>query len=327
MVAALAAALSALAQGDVRNRLQQAFSAEYEPLRVDFNAAADGLEGAIRTIASAAGALQENAESIAHASDNLSNRTEEQAASLQQTAAALDEITATTKHSAASAAEASGVVAKARSDAAASGEVMRRAVLSMGNIERFSHQVGQIIGVIDEIAFQTNLLALNAGVEAARAGEAGRGFAVVAQEVRALAQRSADSAREIKGLISSSAREVAGGVNLVAETGEGLQRLASQVAALDTLVRDISGAAQEQATALGQVNTATNQMDQVVQQNSAMVAESATAAHALKGEAGKLADLVGRFKLAGETAPAQARSPARMPSRPAPARAARAGAA
>lgn len=329
VVAALATALSALAQGDVRGRLQQAFSAEYDQLRVDFNAAADGLEEAIRTIAAAAGELQQNAGAVAYASDELARRTEEQAASLQQTATALDQITATTRNSAASATEASGVVAKARSDATASGDVMRQAIAAMENIERFSHQIGRIISVIDKIAFQTNLLALNAGVEAARAGPAGRGFAVVAQEVRALAQRSADSAKEIKALISSSSLEVKGGVQLVAKTGEGLQLLAAQVATLDTLFRDISASAQEQAAALAEVNTATNQMDQVVQQNSAMVAGSAMAAHALKTEADKLTTLVGRFKLAGDGAATtpRAHGPAHVFSRPVLVRAATAVAA
>jgi methyl-accepting chemotaxis protein len=159
--------------------------------------------------------------------------------------------------------------------------------------------VAQIIGVIDEIAFQTNLLALNAGVEAARAGDAGRGFAVVAQEVRALAQRSADAAREIKGLISTSTQQVGAGVSLVGQTGQALRAIVDQVASIDSLVREIAASAQEQATGLHQVNSAVNQMDQVVQQNAAMVEEATAATHALKGEAGDLANLVGRFRVGG----------------------------
>jgi methyl-accepting chemotaxis protein len=155
----------------------------------------------------------------------------------------------------------------------------------MTEIETSSNQVSQIIGVIDEIAFQTNLLALNAGVEAARAGEAGRGFAVVAQEVRALAQRSADAAKEIKTLISTSTQQVEAGVDLVGQTGEALSRIVEQVASIDALMKEISASTTEQATGLNEVNGAVNQMDQVVQQNAAMVEEATAASHSLKNEA------------------------------------------
>jgi methyl-accepting chemotaxis protein len=178
-----------------------------------------------------------------------------------------------------------------------SGDVVRQAVEAMSNIEKSSAQIGQIIGVIDEIAFQTNLLALNAGVEAARAGDAGRGFAVVASEVRALAQRSADAAKEIKGLINASTGHVQKGVSLIGETGSALKEIQSHVAEVDTLVSEISASAQEQAAGLAQVNTAVNQMDQVVQQNAAMVEESTAAAHSLKDEANGLAELISMFKL------------------------------
>jgi methyl-accepting chemotaxis protein len=176
----------------------------------------------------------------------------------------------------------------------------------MAGIEQSSGQIGNIIGVIDEIAFQTNLLALNAGVEAARAGDAGKGFAVVAQEVRALAQRSAEAAKEIKTLISTSTQQVGSGVSLVGQTGEALQRIVDQVATIDALVTEIAASATEQSTGLHQVNTAVNQMDQVVQQNAAMVEEATAATHSLKGETGELAALVGRFKVGGEAARASA---------------------
>ena len=172
----------------------------------------------------------------------------------------------------------------------------------MSAIEASSRQIGQIIGVIDEIAFQTNLLALNAGVEAARAGEAGRGFAVVASEVRALAQRSAQAAKEIKALISASSHQVERGVSLVDDTGQALQGIVDRVAEIDGLVSDISVSAQEQATGLSQVNTAVNQMDHVTQQNAAMVEEATAAAVQLRQETGNLTRLVARFKVGAAAA-------------------------
>ena len=164
-------------------------------------------------------------------------------------------------------------------------------------IEKSSQQIGQIIGVIDEIAFQTNLLALNAGVEAARAGDAGRGFAVVASEVRALAQRSAEAAKEIKSLISTSTTQVGEGVQLVAETGKSLDRIMAKVAEINTVVSDIAAGAQEQATGLQQVNTAVNEMDKVTQQNAAMAEQATAAGRSLAQEAEELSSLVGQFQL------------------------------
>ena len=168
-----------------------------------------------------------------------------------------------------------------------------------GGIEESSRQIGQIIGVIDEIAFQTNLLALNAGVEAARAGDAGRGFAVVASEVRALAQRSAEAAKEIKALILASDKQVKNGVELVGETGEALARIVKQVTDINDVVTTIAASAKEQATGLMAVNKAVNQMDQVTQQNAAMVEQSTAAAHSLAQETDTLTQLVGRFRLGG----------------------------
>jgi methyl-accepting chemotaxis protein len=270
------------------------------------------MEEAMRTIVHAANSIGSGSDEIASAADDLSRRSEQQAASLEETAAALDEITATVKRSSAGAVEASRVVTSTRSDAERSAVVVRSAVEAMNQIEKSSQSISQIIGVIDEIAFQTNLLALNAGVEAARAGDAGRGFAVVAQEVRALAQRSADAAKEIKTLISTSTAQVGAGVNLVGQTGQALQRIVDQVASIDALVNEISASATEQSTGLHEVNTAVNQMDQVVQQNAAMVEQATAATHSLKGEANELSALVGRFKLGGEMASApRASAPAR----------------
>jgi len=313
---ALAEALDRLANGDLTHRIHVTFAPKAQQLKTDFNTAAGRLQEAMKSIAHATGGIRAGSEEIAQASDDLSRRTEQQAASLEQTAAALDEITATVRKTASGAKEASSVVAAARGDAQRSGDIVSQAVSAMTEIEGSSQQVSQIIGVIDEIAFQTNLLALNAGVEAARAGEAGRGFAVVAQEVRALAQRSADAAKEIKILISTSTQQVGAGVNLVGQTGEALSRIVAQVASIDALVNEIAASANEQSTGLHEVNVAVNQMDQVVQQNAAMVEQATAATHSLKGEVGELANLVGRFKVAegsASHAPAAISAPAQRP--------------
>ena len=189
------------------------------------------------------------------------------------------------------------MVAAADADAKESAAVVRRAVDAMSAIAKSSQQISQIIGVIDEIAFQTNLLALNAGVEAARAGDAGRGFAVVASEVRALAQRSAQAAKEIKALISDSAGQVDAGVKLVGETGRSLERIMAQVTEINAVVGDIAAGAQEQSTALQETNTAIEQMNLVTQQNAAMVEQSTAAGHSLSEESSKLAQLVGQFQI------------------------------
>jgi methyl-accepting chemotaxis protein len=311
-IEALGTALSSMASGDLTYRINVAFAPKAAKLKEDFNAAANKLQDTLRAISGSTSGVRNGSDEIALASDDLSRRTEQQAASLEETAAALDEITATVRKTAAGAKDASSLVVEARKGAQVSGEVVNRAVIAMGEIESSSGQIGQIIGVIDEIAFQTNLLALNAGVEAARAGDAGKGFAVVASEVRALAQRSADAAKEIKSLISTSSEQVKAGVDLVGQTGTALQQIVKQVADIDRLVSEIAASAQEQATGLHQVNAAVNQMDQVVQQNAAMVEESTAATHSLKGEAGELSDLVGRFNVGegeGEYAAESSRNP------------------
>ncbi len=299
VVDSLAQGLDSLAAGDLTYRLDREFPGDYRKLRDDFNAASVKLEEAMRAIAGATASIQSGAGEISHSADDLSRRTENQAATLEETAAALDEITATVNKTSEGASHGREAVAAAKTDAEEGGLVVGRAIEAMGQIESSAKQISQIIGVIDEIAFQTNLLALNAGVEAARAGEAGRGFAVVASEVRALAQRSAEAAKEIKTLISASSQQVASGVSLVGETGKALERIVRQVGEISNVVGEIAASAKEEALGLGQVNTAVNQMDQVTQQNAAMVEESTAASRVLADEAEELARLVARFKVAG----------------------------
>ncbi|AYV48471.1 methyl-accepting chemotaxis protein [Caulobacter flavus] len=299
---AIAGGLSRLSRGDLTVRVTEAFPEGYRQLRDDFNAAMGHLDEAMGQILAAVDGIGRGSDEIAAAADQTARRSEQQAAGLEETAAALDEITATVRRASQGAGEAARVVGSARGDAERSGEVVRGAVEAMTGIESSSRQIGQIIGVIDEIAFQTNLLALNAGVEAARAGEAGRGFAVVAQEVRALAQRSADAAKEIKTLISTSARQVDEGVKLVGQTGEALEGIVFKVGEIDVLVRELAASAGEQATGLNEVNAAVNQMDQGVQQNAAMVEEANAVAHALKSEIVGLLEMTGRFRVTGARA-------------------------
>jgi len=299
LVEALGEGLSRMSSGDLTVRIDAALEGGYGRIRDDFNAAVENLRGALQIIAAATDPLRRGAEEISSAADELSRRTEQQAASLEETAAALEQITTTVKRSADGATEASTVASGARTEAGRSGEVVGEAIGAMGEIEKSSGQIGQIIGVIDEIAFQTNLLALNAGVEAARAGDAGKGFAVVAQEVRALAQRSAEAAKEIKALISASATHVAQGVQLVGATGQALNALMERATQIDTLISEIARSSQEQSTGLGQVNTAVNQMDQMTQQNAAMVEETTAAGAQLRQQAAALAASVARFQLGG----------------------------
>jgi methyl-accepting chemotaxis protein len=297
VVTAIGRGLEHLAKGDLTYRLQETFPGEYRTLQENFNAALETLQGTMETIVAAARVIRSGTGEVSQAADDLSKRTEQQAASLEETAAALDEITATVRKTAEGANHAREVVKLAKADAERSGEVVTGAVHAMAEIEQSARQIASIIGVIDEIAFQTNLLALNAGVEAARAGEAGKGFAVVASEVRALAQRSADAAKEIKTLITASTGQVASGVDLVGQTGTALSRIAAQVADINAVVVEIAASAKEQATGLAEVNTAVNSMDQVTQQNAAMVEQTTAASHALAQEAAELGRLVARFQV------------------------------
>ena len=297
VVEALTVGLERLSAGDLTHQLEQTFAPEYERLRQDFNAAATRLRDAMSVIVDNARATGMGAARISSDADHLARRTEQQAAALQETAAALNEITATVKTTAEGAGEARAIVAEAQSTASRGAVIVGQAVQAMTAIEGSSGQIGQIIGLIDEIAFQTNLLALNAGVEAARAGEAGSGFAVVAQEVRALAQRSVGAAKEIKALVVQSGEQVSNGVRLVGDTGAALMEIVGKVASVDALISEIAKTSLGQAASLQQINAAVGQMDQVTQQNAALVEQSTAASHALARDAGALSQLTGQFRV------------------------------
>lgn len=288
--------LSRFVDGDLTAQVEDDVSAAYATIKRDLNTGLERLRGALASIKTGTDNIRGMTHEIATAAEDLSRRTESQAANLEETAAAVEEITATVKSAADNATNARQVVSGTKLEAEKSGEVVARAVEAMSAIEGSSRQISQIIGVIDEIAFQTNLLALNAGVEAARAGEAGRGFAVVATEVRALAQRSAEAARQIKDLISASTSQVDQGVGLVAETGKALERIVAAVGEINDLVAEIASGAVEQSTGLAQVNVAVVQLDQITQQNAAMVEETTAAVRALADQSETVAEELSRFR-------------------------------
>ncbi|WP_209316616.1 methyl-accepting chemotaxis protein [Pseudoroseicyclus tamaricis] len=324
VVDALSRGLGSLAEGDLTQRLETPFSADYEALRENFNRTLANLSSVIDQVVETAGSINHGSAEISQASDDLSSRTETQAATLEETATALDQLTTSVVAAAGNAKSVETVVGEARGEARRSGEIVQSAVAAMTAIEASSEQISQIIGVIDDIAFQTNLLALNAGVEAARAGEAGKGFAVVASEVRALAQRSSDAAKEIKDLISGSSEQVESGVKLVGKAGEALNAIAERVNNISGLITEIASGAVEQSTGLGEINTGVGQLDQVTQQNAAMVEQATAASHILKKDAQTLTGLVQRFVTApggaGLATLSAAPAPAALPApEPAPA--------
>jgi len=301
-------ALGGLSEGLLTQRITAEISTGYQKLKDDFNSTAQKLQEAMRAIKTAADNINTGAGEISEASTDLSARNEHQAASLEETVAALDAIVTTIANTADGAKHARSVVSATKSDAERIGKVVRQAVAAMGKIENSSRQIGQIIGVIDEIAFQTNLLALNAGVEAARAGEFGRGFAVVASEVRALAQRSAEAAKQIKSLISTSAVEVGDGVKLVAETGESLVEIVSKISEINAVVSIIADGANEQSVGLQEINARISEIDQVTQQNAAMAEQATAACRSLVEQSDQLARLIGQFQLGRERLNAASKS-------------------
>ncbi|MCF1462182.1 HAMP domain-containing protein [Agrobacterium vitis] len=299
---ALAAGLKRLASCDLLCEIDQQFASQFEPLRHDFNASVNQLRSALVAVGQVGKGVTNGSGEISQASDTLAKRTEQQAASLEETAAALEQITSNVQATSKRTGEARNLVRNARQHAEHSATVVNNAVSAMERIEDASRKITQIISVIDEIAFQTNLLALNAGVEAARAGEAGKGFAVVAQEVRELAQRSANAAKEIKSLIGNSEAAVSEGVKLVNDTGEGLTTISKVVEDMNQHMDAIATAAQEQASGLAEVNTAVNHMDQATQQNAAMVEEMNAAGAGLNQESRRLSDLLAQFRTGNDIA-------------------------
>ncbi|MBY3336159.1 HAMP domain-containing protein [Rhizobium laguerreae] len=301
VMTALANSLEKLAAGDFSIHLAD-LGPDFDKLRQDFNNMVQAVAAALTEIKAASVAVEGGSSELASSADQLAKRTEQQAASLEQTAAALDEVTTTVRTSSQRAENAGKLVEETKRSAHVSATVVRDAIGAMDRIQTSSSQIGRIIGVIDEIAFQTNLLALNAGVEAARAGEAGKGFAVVAQEVRELAQRSANAAKEIKNLINVSGQEVAAGVGLVNETGDALLKIEEQINRISDSIASIVQSYREQATGLQEINGAINQMDQATQQNAAMVEETNAACQELLQQGRLLQDSAGRFVVGASTA-------------------------
>nr|WP_301183146.1 methyl-accepting chemotaxis protein [Sphingomonas quercus] len=318
-IASMDRALERLAEGDLAGRIEAELEGEFVKLKSDFNKAVAALETTLGQVSQTSGEIRSGSALISDAADNLSQRTEQQAAGLQQTAATMNEITAMVRQTAEDAGRANGAVGEAQVEAHRSGEIVTRAVGAMGGIERSSAEISEIISVIDGIAFQTNLLALNAGVEAARAGDAGRGFAVVASEVRALAQRSAEAAKDVKSRITASSDQVAAGVELVGETGRALERISARVSEISNIVSSITESADRQATGLQQINIAMSEIDRVTQQNAGMVEETTAAARNLATEADQLAAQIARFQLGTQPgAPPLAKAPARRAAPAAP---------
>jgi methyl-accepting chemotaxis protein len=296
-IAELGAGLSRLSAGDLSDTISVGFARDLEPIRESFNHSIDQLRLTMQSVAEAVHGVAGGAGEIRAGSEDLAERTQRQAASIEESAAALEQITSAMRITADRARTAGALATGAKGSAEQSGRVVSDAVEAMRRIASSSDQINQIIGVIDEIAFQTNLLALNAGVEAARAGEAGKGFAVVAQEVRELAQRSGVAAREIRGLILTSTDAVRSGVELVGQTGQILRDIQGQILEMDREVSAIAGSASEQLSAVSEINEAVNGMDQMTQQNAAMVEESSAAAHALADQAQHLRRVVAGFRL------------------------------
>ncbi len=325
VIADLGEVLSALAQGDLNRRVSRDYQGAFERVKTDVNATSTRLTDIVGQITQAAETIAAAAAEVSLGSSDLADRTEQQASSLEETAASMEQLGATVRSNADNAQRANVMATQARSSAESGGGVADSAIEAMRRIEESSRKITDIIGVIDEIAFQTNLLALNAAVEAARAGDAGRGFAVVAQEVRQLAQRSAQASKEIKGLILDSDAQVKDGVELVSKAGQALDGIVSGVQQVATLIAEMASASAEQATALDEINSTVANMDEMTQKNAALVEETTAAAQAMSGQAGDLKSLVGFFKFdqaagAGYAAPRPMMAAASAYQQAAPAR-------
>jgi methyl-accepting chemotaxis protein len=308
VVLELTAGMENLGRGNLAHRIEAPFAERYQELKDNFNTAMDALQGMIGSMSESIREVMSAANEISGSTTNLSQRTEEQAASLEETSASMEEIAATVKENAENSQQANQSAAGMRDAAARGAKVVADAVTAMGKIETSSRKVGDIIGVIDEIARQTNLLALNAAVEAARAGEAGRGFAVVASEVRTLAQRSSQAAKDIKDLITNSNSQVKEGVELVNRAGSSLQEIVESIKKVAEIVTGIASASNQQSAGIEEVNQALNRIDEVTQQNSALVEESAAAAKMLEEQAKTMEEQVSFFGVQKQQrSPAQSR--------------------
>ncbi|MFN7023735.1 MAG: methyl-accepting chemotaxis protein [Pseudorhizobium sp.] len=293
---ALETALARLSEGDLTSELRETLAPSFAGLKQNFNSSVASLEEAMQEIHNSVDQVRAEVGGIASAADNMAKRTEHQASALEESAAALEQITSISSQSALRARDVQTVVQESAKETEKSGQVVKQAIVAMGEIESSSQKMTQIIGVIDEIAFQTNLLALNAGVEAARAGEQGKGFAVVAQEVRELAQRSAAAAKEIKELIEKSSADVRRGVELVNLTGDSLTAIGQRVGSISENINSITKSALEQAAGIDEINSAVRSMDQMTQQNAALMEETNASAQNLSQISGSLASLIGRFR-------------------------------
>lgn len=335
VVDTMSGALERLAAGDLSSRIEDKFDGSSDKVRQAYNTSISKLATMLGDVRVSAEGVNLGSTEIRAASEDLSARNEQQTASLEETAASMREVTHLVKRSADNARGAQQSMSQTHEQASKGGEVVERAVQAMAAIENSAQEITQIIDVIDGIAFQTNLLALNAGVEAARAGEAGKGFAVVANEVRALAQRSAEAASDIKQLIGTSTQHVGDGVNLVGETGDILQAIVKQIGNVTSQVDDIAEMAASQANNLEQINSSVGSMDKMTQQNAAMVQQSTASARSLSNEAGRLGELVAQFRVsaseqlsrpakdAAVTIPTVSRKPVKAATHAKPAKAAK----
>ncbi|QGG81288.1 chemotaxis protein [Litorivicinus lipolyticus] len=316
--------MSAMAAGDLTQRITSNFEGQFGELATNVNQTIAQMTSTIEQILQSSEQIRAGAEEIAQGNSDLSHRTEEQASSLEETASSMEEMTGLVRQTAENARNVNELASGVRDDAAAGGDVVKKAVDAMGAISESSKQISDIITVIDEIAFQTNLLALNAAVEAARAGEQGRGFAVVAGEVRSLAQRSAEAAKEIKDLIRDSSNKVSDGTQLVNQSGETLQSLVTSIATVADRVAEITRAADEQSSGIEQVNTAISQMDEMTQQNAALVEQASAAGENMAEQARQMVAAANVFKVdgsggTGARTPAQVTpAPPRVQPKPAP---------
>jgi methyl-accepting chemotaxis protein len=304
--------LGALAEGDLSRRIDGEHRGMFAQIKDNANASSTRLADIVSRIVDASNTIATASSEISSGSADLAARTEEQASSLEETAASMEQLAATVRQNSENAQQANELAAGTRSAAERGGTVAGDAVAAMGQIESSSQKIADIIGVIDEIAFQTNLLALNAAVEAARAGDAGKGFAVVATEVRALAQRSAQSSKEIKALISASGHQVREGVKLVRDAGDVLGEIVNSVKRVADIVADIAAASREQSTGLEQINIAVSKMDEMTQQNAALVEESAAAARSMDEQSSQLSEMM-RFFTTDGTEPRRDQSPPALP--------------